>query len=223
MIHKRNAILLISQRGITYYKTLEVSSDASTKQIREAYLSLSKKFHPDSRKPDECLDTSSKFSEINEAYRVLANKKEREAYDKKILRKAGSVTDSNLTMQSYKASADYKNPLRSGSYKNPYSSQNASLKTDKSWLDYYKPFSGKRVQQNVQEKLNNNDIFWTNYNNFTHNVGGSCIVNEKNKVYGNEKEKYTSELCINYVLPVSSLVILSSLLTLILLKWIDLY
>ena len=212
MIHNRKTVFLLSKRGVTYYKVLEVSPNASTEQIREAYLSLSKKFHPDSKKSHEHPDTSSKFSEINEAYRVLANKREREAYDKKVFQKSDLVTDSDLSMQNFKASIDYKNPLRSESYKSPYNSRHARLKTDKSWLDYYKPFSGKKVQKSVQEKLDNNDPFWTEYNSFSHDVGGSCIVNEKNKMYGNEKEQYASERFINYILPVSSLITLSTLL-----------
>ena len=218
MLRNRRSAFLLSKRGVTYYKILEVSPDASTKQIREAYLSLSKKFHPDSKKSHEHSDTSSKFSEINEAYRVLANKKEREAYDKKVLRKSDLDTDSDLNMQNFKASIDYKNPLRSESYKSPYNSTKVNLKPNKSWLDYYKPYSGKKVQKCVQEKLDKNDPFWTEYNSFSHDAGGSCIVNEKNKTYGNEKEQYASERFINYILPISSLITLTTLLFIVALK-----
>uniref|UniRef100_A0A3B0MI48 DNAJ protein, putative n=1 Tax=Theileria annulata TaxID=5874 RepID=A0A3B0MI48_THEAN len=60
------------------YEVLGVSKNSTHKEIRKAFLGLSKKYHPDlSTDPD----ASDKFKEINEAYEILSNNDKREAYD----------------------------------------------------------------------------------------------------------------------------------------------
>lgn len=60
------------------YEVLGVSKTSTHKEIRKAFLGLSKKYHPDlSTDPD----ASDKFKEINEAYEILSNNDKREAYD----------------------------------------------------------------------------------------------------------------------------------------------
>ena len=54
-----------------YYKILGVQRTASTVEIRIAYYSLARKYHPDMNPNNkECIE---KFNEIAEAYRVLGN------------------------------------------------------------------------------------------------------------------------------------------------------
>lgn len=63
-----------------YYEILEVHPKASLDVIKKAYAVLAKKYHPDVTKVDP--DTArSRMIEINEAYSVLSNSAEREAYD----------------------------------------------------------------------------------------------------------------------------------------------
>lgn len=52
-----------------YYKLLEVSKDATTKQIKSAYRKLAKKMHPDKNKDDP--DANEKFQELARAYEVI--------------------------------------------------------------------------------------------------------------------------------------------------------
>ncbi len=59
-----------------YYKTLDVSPNASVEEIKKAYRKLAHKHHPD-RGGDE-----KKFKEINEAYQVLGDKEKRSQYDR---------------------------------------------------------------------------------------------------------------------------------------------
>ncbi|WP_111707680.1 DnaJ C-terminal domain-containing protein [Lutibacter citreus] len=62
-----------------YYKTLGVSKDATTKDIKKAYRKLAAKYHPDKNKNDKTAEE--RFKELNEANEVLSNKEKREKYD----------------------------------------------------------------------------------------------------------------------------------------------
>ena len=61
-----------------YYDILGVSKTASDEEIKKAYRSLAKKYHPDLNKTEEAAN---KFKEINEAYEVLSDSKKRSNYD----------------------------------------------------------------------------------------------------------------------------------------------
>ena len=63
-----------------YYETLEIKSDASEKEIKQAYRRLARKYHPDVNPDDKSADA--RFKEINEAYEVLSSKDNRKKYDK---------------------------------------------------------------------------------------------------------------------------------------------
>jgi len=70
-----------------YYEILGVKKDASFEEIRKAYLSLCKKFHPDKFKrigKEEYERALKEFTLINEAFDILSNPLKREEYDKKI-------------------------------------------------------------------------------------------------------------------------------------------
>jgi curved DNA-binding protein len=58
-----------------YYEILGVPRDATAEQIRQAYRRLAMRHHPD-RGGDDAL-----FKEINQAYSVLADPKQRQLYD----------------------------------------------------------------------------------------------------------------------------------------------
>ncbi|WP_432799969.1 DnaJ domain-containing protein [Poriferisphaera sp. WC338] len=59
-----------------YYRTLDISPSASSDEIRKAYRQLAQVYHPD-HNPNE----ADRFKEINEAYHLLADPEQREAYD----------------------------------------------------------------------------------------------------------------------------------------------
>ena len=61
-----------------YYKLLGLTSSASDKEIRTAYLTLAKKYHPDKNAD---TDTSEKFRNIQDAYETLKDPQKRSAYD----------------------------------------------------------------------------------------------------------------------------------------------
>ncbi len=62
-----------------YYNILGVAKDASQDEIKGAYRTLAKKYHPDLHPNDE--NCSHKFKEINEAYETLGDANKRSNYD----------------------------------------------------------------------------------------------------------------------------------------------
>lgn len=66
-----------------YYDILGVNEDASQEEIKDAYRKKAKEHHPDSKSGNE-----ERFKKINEAHKVLGDKKKRAEYDRK--RKYGS-------------------------------------------------------------------------------------------------------------------------------------
>jgi curved DNA-binding protein CbpA len=61
-----------------YYRVLGVGYDASKEEIRQAYLKLARKYHPDINKEQEAEDL---LKRINEAYNTLASDEGRALYD----------------------------------------------------------------------------------------------------------------------------------------------
>ena len=64
-----------------HYKTLQINPNATQAEIKQAYRRLAKLFHPDSQ-----LDSANhdQIVELNAAYEVLSDPKQRQFYDQKI-------------------------------------------------------------------------------------------------------------------------------------------
>ena len=67
--------------GESYYSILGITSSATPEQIRQAYIDLAKKYHPDSNLGSKDSDT---FIIIQQAYAVLSDSKARKKYDESI-------------------------------------------------------------------------------------------------------------------------------------------
>ena len=63
-----------------YYEVLGVSKGASEDEIKRAYRSLAKKYHPDMNPGN--AEAEAKFKEVNEAYDVLSDSDKRAKYDR---------------------------------------------------------------------------------------------------------------------------------------------
>lgn len=63
-----------------YYKTLDVSENASPQVIKSAFRKLAFKYHPDTNPGNE-KQAETQFKEINEAFAVLGDEEKRRQYD----------------------------------------------------------------------------------------------------------------------------------------------
>jgi molecular chaperone DnaJ len=62
-----------------YYEVLGIQKGATEDEIKKAYRSLAKKYHPDLNPGDK--EAEAKFKEVGEAYEVLSNAEKRSRYD----------------------------------------------------------------------------------------------------------------------------------------------
>jgi len=62
-----------------YYEVLGVNRNASSAEIKKAYRTLARKYHPD---VSDAADAEDKFKEVNEAYEILSDDDKRSTYDR---------------------------------------------------------------------------------------------------------------------------------------------
>jgi DnaJ-class molecular chaperone len=65
---------------IDYYKILQLNNKATQDDIKKAYRSLAKKYHPDANPGNKQAEET--FKKISEAYAVLSDKTQKENYDR---------------------------------------------------------------------------------------------------------------------------------------------
>jgi molecular chaperone DnaJ len=71
--------MMVAASKRDYYEVLGVGRDASAEQIKKAFRTLARKYHPDLNKES---DAEAKFKELNEAYEVLSDSDKRAVYDR---------------------------------------------------------------------------------------------------------------------------------------------
>jgi DnaJ-class molecular chaperone len=67
-------------KRFSHYETLKVKQTATTKEIKDSYYKLSKRFHPDVNKES---NAESKFKEIQAAYHVIGDEERKIEYDRR--------------------------------------------------------------------------------------------------------------------------------------------
>lgn len=88
MALKTKAVWAANKKGclaVDYYETLGLKPDASADEVKVAYRTLSKRYHPD---VNDAPNAAAFFRLLAEAYDVLGNEQSRSAYDAK--RRTGS-------------------------------------------------------------------------------------------------------------------------------------
>lgn len=71
--------------NINYYRVLNISPKANERQIKQTYLRLAQKYHPDKNKGNKLAEK--KFKQINEAYHILKDPQSRKLFDDKLKQK----------------------------------------------------------------------------------------------------------------------------------------
>jgi len=71
---------LASDPSPSYYTLLELAPGASEQELRQAFRSLSKRFHPDTTSLPP-LEAQQRFRRLSEAYAVLSDPEQRRRYD----------------------------------------------------------------------------------------------------------------------------------------------
>lgn len=75
--------------NVNYYQKLGLTDKATDIEIKKAFYSLAKKYHPDSHQDAKlAASNEERFKEASNAYEVLSDSKRRETYDE--LRRASS-------------------------------------------------------------------------------------------------------------------------------------
>ncbi|MBS1111732.1 MAG: winged-helix phosphate transcriptional response regulator, partial [Nitrospirae bacterium] len=96
--------LIGKMNSLTHYELLEVSVDASSDELKKAYLQKVKKYHPDKHNPmlNHALSEhlSNLLSALNYAYNTLKDEKSRAEYDNSIskIKKSKKVPDPNIIL-----------------------------------------------------------------------------------------------------------------------------
>lgn len=111
---------------IDYYKILGVDFSASFEEIRTAYRSLSKKWHPDLN-PDK--DVTSIMQQINEAYCILGNAQKRERYNAEYLKYQDFCKQTTIK-QGTKRKSNYTSADTSTTYEYEYNVFDENVKQD---------------------------------------------------------------------------------------------
>ncbi|XP_045178414.2 uncharacterized protein LOC123538352 isoform X11 [Mercenaria mercenaria] len=120
----------------SHYAVLGVSNTATQKQIRDAYLKLSKQHHPDQNRQDP--KSHEKFVKINEAYEVLSKDSSRRSYDDSVRvrnQPRPNFRTSHRPPNYYSSGQFYEDqgPFSDHNQYDPYSKRNAG--------SHYDPFS----------------------------------------------------------------------------------
>lgn len=89
--------------GKTHFEVLKLAPSASAAQVRDAYFTLAKQFHPDRvlglGLRDLAQQAEELFRRINEAYTVLADAKARSAYEESLKQPAGAKDEARDALE----------------------------------------------------------------------------------------------------------------------------
>ncbi|QLE55293.1 J domain-containing protein [Nostoc sp. TCL26-01] len=99
-----------SQQNSNHYETLNVKSDASQAEIKQAYRRLVKLFHPDSQQETA---NHEEIIRINAAYEVLGDNQSRLNYDQKLLDQSQTFNSDRLK-RTASAGKNYQSKRKSG-------------------------------------------------------------------------------------------------------------
>ncbi|RMF23732.1 MAG: J domain-containing protein [Cyanobacteria bacterium J083] len=115
-----------------YYAILGVSKSASSEQIKKAYRSLARQYHPDRNPGNKAAEE--KFKDINEAYEILFDENKRLEYDRMMGGKKGGFNFTGRTSTGFN-----KRPKRD--------INNATQTSSRTRIDLNEAFNNRRVKR----------------------------------------------------------------------------
>jgi len=132
---------------MNYYEILGVDRQASAQEIKKAYKTLAKKYHPDLNR-DDPKTAEQKMKEINVAYTTLSNEVARIDYNKKL-----DAESKNFSHQNKKKTAT-KEPETSKKKAAGTSAADIDFKNIHSSFESFFGFNPKTHEVTDEEKLN---------------------------------------------------------------------
>ena len=132
---------------IDYYKILEISKNASKKDIKKAYRKLARKYHPDLNPNNK--EAEKKFKEINEANEVLSNPENRKKYDK--------YGENWKHAEEYDKAQQQQRKQRQQSYANNGGKQTYGSHNQEDFSDFFSSMFGSGFQQHRKTKFKGQD------------------------------------------------------------------
>lgn len=168
---------------MNHYETLGVKKTATPEEIKDAYKSLVKKYHPDVYPGDKAI-AEKKIKEINAAYDVLSDPEQKKEYDELINPRPTS---------NYNTSYSY-TPPKYNNYQSSYNNyrSNYTSNSNYSYENYRKTYNSqnsydyaKRYTNYHRSKTPNSNYTNTNnqYSNQTTNVFEQYFTPSKLKVF----------------------------------------
>lgn len=150
---KANTIISVSYKS--HYQALNISKNATHKEIKDAYYRLSMIYHPDKNKGSE--EAAKIFRDITSAYEILGNVRQRRLYDSGAnLNQKSPNHSTKQPFETMKTSGDvYKTNTRSRDYnfdewsKAHYTNIFQRYHTSREYLSNKKKNNDVAVQQNA--------------------------------------------------------------------------
>lgn len=131
-IQKFSRLQFRTQSDSCYYKILNLTPNASIKEIKNEYYKLAKKYHPDNREGSSANQTE-KFKIVSQAYEVLSDPIKRREYDSLILGVIDERKFSNQDTYEYFKSSMSRNK---NSSQKPVSDHEYSMARNKAYKEH---------------------------------------------------------------------------------------
>ena len=154
--------------SLNHYDVLRIKSDATAKEIKTAFYSLSKKNHPDVN-PDD-VDAAKKFSTISNAYDILGDPIKRREYDNELVSKRN-----NNSAEPYNTYARRARAHRPSTWKSPRTSYDFGKEFQKNEKNFtnsrstnYGTSSGQYSDLSEEERSNTDGFKEYHWNNYTY-------------------------------------------------------
>lgn len=137
-----------------YYKILNIDECSTAEDVKNAYRTLARKWHPDVA--GNTPDVINKFKEINEAYEILSNSIKKADYDTARKFYSYSSNKQSTTQNSYSKNTSVPN----NGYKETYRQNKKDEKNsfNFSWDDFWKKYN-KTQKENQQDQKKGEDVY----------------------------------------------------------------